>query len=114
MFLNKLTVQFQCDAFPEHTYSFSEDKYYIILLPQDLLAIGNDIRYPWKDGEEGHLQTIVEYIESEQIVVAGKCRTCDAKQCAVVTGFFSLVKSDGFVGRNKKGLVSIYAKYGDD
>jgi len=25
-----------------------------------------------------------------------------------------MIKPDGFVGRNKKGLVSIYAKYGDD
>jgi hypothetical protein len=57
-----------------------EDKYFIPLLPQTLEAIETDSRYPWAGGYAGHLQTIVDYLETESVAVEGICRMCKPKK----------------------------------
>jgi hypothetical protein len=38
--------------------------------------VEEDSHHFWQDGEEGHLQTIVDYIENESIHVEKQCKMC--------------------------------------
>jgi hypothetical protein len=78
IFKNDTVYQFTCDEFPDlHQYVETKDRYSVPLNNNILEAISTDPRYPWVDEEEGHLQTVVDYIEKELVVFGGpRCKIC--------------------------------------